>query len=162
MGFLQSKTTGATFQINSVKLYVPVVTLSINGNIKLLTFRKINRLFALSFKLGRDISTINSFNRYYLPLAEVKDFNALIDNKTFLDQFLKGTQETYEKLAEMSRNDDYMTGNLLDYLYHQKYCKLIGIDLSRKTNKSIPQQINFVGKLEEDNGATMFLSLKSS
>ena len=162
MGFLQSKTTGATFQINSVKLYVPVVTLSINGNIKLLTFRKINRLFALSFKLGRDISTINSFNRYYLPLAEIKDFNTLIDNKTFLDQFLKGTQEAYEKLAEMSRNDDYMTGNLLDYLYHQKYCKLIGIDLSRKTNKSIPQQINFVGKLEEDNGATMFLSLKSS
>ena len=162
MGFLQSKTTGATFQINSVKLYVPVVTLSINGNIKLLTFRKINRLFALSFKLGRDISTINSFNRYYLPLAEIKDFNALIDNKTFLDQFLKSTQEAYEKLAEMSRNDDYMTGNLLDYLYHQKYCKLIGIDLSRQTNKSIPQQINFVGKLEEDNGATMFLSLKSS
>ena len=162
MGFLQSKTTGATFQINSVKLYVPVVTLSINGNIKLLTFRKINRLFALSFKLGRYISTINSFNRYYLPLAEIKDFNALIDNKTFLDQFLKGTQEAYEKLAEMSRNDDYMTGNLLDYLYHQKYCKLIGIDLSRQTNKSIPQQVNFVGKLEEDNGATMFLSLKNS
>ena len=34
--------------------------------------------------------------------------------------------------------------------------KLIGIDLSRQTNTSIPQQINFVGKLEEDDGATMF------
>ena len=56
----------------------------------------------------------------------------------------------------MSRNDDYTTGNLLDYLYHQKYCKLIGIDLSRQTNTSIPQQINFVGKLEEGHGATMF------
>ena len=56
----------------------------------------------------------------------------------------------------MSRNDDYTTGNLLDYLYHQKYYKLIGIDLSRQTNTSIPQQINFVGKLEEDDGATMF------
>ena len=29
-------TTGATFQINSTKLYVQVVTLSINGNIKFL------------------------------------------------------------------------------------------------------------------------------
>ena len=29
----------------------------------------------------------------------------------------------------MSRNNDYTTGNLLDYLYRQKYCKLIGIDL---------------------------------
>ena len=56
----------------------------------------------------------------------------------------------------MSRNDDYATGNLLDCLYHQKYYKLIGIDLLRQTNTSIPQQINFTGKIEEDDGATMF------
>ena len=57
----------------------------------------------------------------------------------------------------MSRNNVYATGNLLDYLYHQKYNnKLIGIDLSRQTNVSIPQQINFTGKLEEDDSATMF------
>ena len=30
------QTPGATFQINNVKLYVPVVTLSINDNIKFL------------------------------------------------------------------------------------------------------------------------------
>ena len=47
------------------------------------------------------------------------------------------------------------TENSFDYLYHKGYCKLTGIDLSRQTNKSIPQQINFVGKLEKDNGATM-------
>ena len=56
----------------------------------------------------------------------------------------------------MSRNDEYTTGNLLDYLYHQKYYKLIGIDLSRRTNTNISQQIYFTGKLEEDNGAAMF------
>ena len=56
----------------------------------------------------------------------------------------------------MSRINDHSTGNLLDYLYHQKYYKLIGIDLSRQTNTSISQQINFVEKLEEENGATMF------
>ena len=56
----------------------------------------------------------------------------------------------------MSRNDDYTTWNLLDYLYHQKYYKIAGKDLSRQKNESIPQQINFVGKLEDD-GATMFL-----
>ena len=56
----------------------------------------------------------------------------------------------------MSRNDDYTTGNLLDYFYHQKYYKLIGIDLSTQTNTYIPQQINFTGKLEEDDGVTMF------
>ena len=34
--------------------------------------------------------------------------------------------------------------------------KLIGIDLSGQKNTNILQQINFVGKLEEDNGAIMF------
>ena len=60
----------------------------------------------------------------------------------------------------MSRNDDYETGNLLDYLYHQNYYKLIGIDLSRQTNTSIPQQINFAGKIEEDDCATILLIAK--
>ena len=48
----------------------------------------------------------------------------------------------------MSRNDDYTTGNLLDYLYHQNYYNLIGIDLSKQANTSIPQEINFVGSVE--------------
>ena len=56
----------------------------------------------------------------------------------------------------MSKNYDFTTGNLLDYMYHQKYYKLIGTDLSRQTNTSISQQINFLGKLEEHNCAKMF------
>ena len=55
----------------------------------------------------------------------------------------------------MSRNNGYTIGNLLDYLYHQNYYELIGIGLSRQTNTNILQQINFTGKLEEDNGAAM-------
>ena len=49
------------------------------------------------------------------------------------------------------------TGNLSDFSYHQNHCKLFCVDLSRQTNTNIPQQINFKGKLEEDNGITMFL-----
>ena len=56
----------------------------------------------------------------------------------------------------MSTNNAYRTGNVLDYLCHQKYCKLIGTDLSRQTNTSTSQWVNFVGKIEEDDGATMF------
>ena len=69
--------------------------------------------------------------------------------------------KAYEGLVEMSRNDDYTTGNLLDYLHYQEYYKLIGIDLSRQKNMNIPQQINFIRKLEEDGGTTMFFLLKS-
>ena len=60
----------------------------------------------------------------------------------------------------MSRNDDYRTGNLLELSYHQDYYKLIGIDLSRQTNTGIPQQMNFAGKLEKDDGAVMFFIAK--
>ena len=40
-------------------------------------------------------------------------------------------------------------------MYHQNYYKFIDIDLSRQTNTKIPQQINFVRKLEKEDGATM-------
>ena len=42
------------------------------------TCRNINRLFFLSFKKGNDDPTRNSFDEYYMPLVEIKDFNALI------------------------------------------------------------------------------------
>ena len=57
----------------------------------------------------------------------------------------------------MSRNNVYTTVNLSDYLHHQKYYKVIGIDLSRQTNTIISQQINFTKKLEEDDGAKIFI-----
>ena len=60
----------------------------------------------------------------------------------------------------MPRNDDYTKINLLDFSYSQNYQKLIGIDLSRQTNTNIPQQINFTGKLEEDDGAVIFIAQK--
>ena len=42
------------------------------------------------------------FNKYYMPLVEIKDFNALIDNKASIYQHVKKKGETYEKLVEMS------------------------------------------------------------
>ena len=59
----------------------------------------------------------------------------------------------------MSKNNDYTTGNLLDYEYSSNHYKLIAIYLNQQIELASPdlkQQINFIGKLEEDNGATMF------
>ena len=125
-------------------------------------FTNISRLFVLSFKNGNDDLLRDSFNKYYRPLAKIKDFDELIDNKQFFQQPVKNKQEGYEKLIEMlRRNNGYATRNILDYLYHQNYYELIGIHLSRQTNTIIPQQINFTGKLEEDDGAAMiFVSEK--
>ena len=62
-----------------------------------------------------------------MPLVKIKDFDAINDNKPFFDQPIKKKQEANKKLGTISKNDDYTTGNSLDYLNHQKYYKLIGI-----------------------------------
>ena len=121
-----------------------------------LAFQNINTLFVLSFKKSNNDHIRDYCSKYYMPLVEIEDFNVLIDNKSLFDQPVKAKQEVYEKIIKMLRNDDYATGNLLDYLDHQSYHKSIGIDSSRQANMNIPQQINFTGKLEEGDGATKF------
>ena len=60
-------------------------------------------------------------------------------------------------------NDNYITGNLLDFAYYKENYKLIVIDLSKQTKIKDPQQISFIGKIEEqDNGVTMFLIIGKS
>ena len=68
----------------------------------------------ISFENGNEDHPINSFNKYYMSLVEIKDFNALIDNKQFRQLVKKNKQEAYENLTEMSRNDDYITENFLE------------------------------------------------
>ena len=58
----------------------------------------------------------------------------------------------------MLRNNDYTTGNLLDYSYHQNYYKLIELtQIYQEKNFTIPQQISFLGKLKEDNSVKFFM-----
>ena len=73
-----------------------------------------------------------SFSKYYTPIVEIKDFNVLIDGKILFDTPIKNKEEAYEKIIEMSRNNDYTTGNVLDYEYFLKLYKLIAADLSKK------------------------------
>ena len=64
----------------------------------------------------------------------------------------------------MSKNNDYTTGNLLDYEYFSNHYKLIAIDLNKQIeleNPELKQKINFIGKLEEDNKATMFFIIEN-
>ena len=46
---------------------------------------------------------------------------------------VKTEEEAYEKIIEMSRNNDYTTGNLLDFAYFKKNYRLIATDLSKQT-----------------------------
>ena len=62
----------------------------------------------------------------------------------------------------MSSNNDYTTGNLLDFAYFKKHYKLIATDLSKQTKLKDPQQISFIGKLLNILGATMFFIIERS
>ena len=49
-------------------------------------FTNINRLFVFSLRNDNNDPTRSSFDQYYMPLAEFKDFNILINNKPFFVQ----------------------------------------------------------------------------
>ena len=44
----------------------------------------------------------------------------------------------------MSNNNNYTTGNFLDFPYFKKNYKLIATDLSKPTKLKDPQQISFI------------------
>ena len=150
--------TGATLAINDCKLYVPIVTLSKDDEIKLLTnlksgftreiewnkyrsqvsteavikdptFSNVNRLFVLAYLTA---DNRQSFSKFYLPRVMIKDYNVIIDRLAFFDLPIKTEEEAYEKTIDISRNNEYTTGNLLDYDYFKNYDKLIAIDLSKQ------------------------------
>ena len=189
--------TGLELKIVDTILYVPVVTLSKENDIKLLEqlksrfkrtinwnkyrlqmtiqpqnnklnylidpkFTNVNRLFVLPFTRNNADDNRDSFSHYYAPTVEIKDFNVLIDGKSFLDLPVKNEEEAYEKIVDMSNNNDYTTGNLLDFVYFKENYRLIAVDLSKQTKLKDPQQINFIGKLDKDNGATMFFIIEKS
>ena len=172
-----------TFEITDPKLYVPVVTLSKENDIKPLdqlklgfertikwnkyrsqmtiqpqnnnlsylidpTFTNVNRLFVLSFARNAEGDNRDSFLHYYVPNAEIKDFNVLNHRKSFFDLPVKSKEEAYEKIIDMSWNNDYTTGNLLDFAYFKENYQLIATDLSKQTNLKNPQQINLFQNLK--------------
>ena len=51
---------------------------------------------------------------------------------------IKNDEETYEQITEMGRNNDYLTGNLLDYEYFSEHYKLIAIDFSKQIELEYP------------------------
>ena len=172
----------AKFKITDTKLYVSVVTLSKENDIKLLEklksrfkrtikwnkyrsqmsvqsnnndlnylidpiFTNVNKLFVLSFErieeddIKKDYR--DSFSHYYVPKVQIKDFTVLICGKSFFDLPIKNEEEAYEKIIDMSNNNDYTIGNSLDFAYYKENFKLIAIDLIKQTKIKDPQKINF-------------------
>ena len=133
-----------------------------NNNLNYLidpTFAK--SIDCLSYRLKTKKQT--TFSKYYVRNVQIKDFNVLIDEKSYFDMPIKDEEEAYEQIIEMGGNNDYTTGNLLDYEYFSKHYTLIAIDLSKQIELEKPnlkQQINFIRRLKRDEGATMFFIIQ--
>ena len=60
-----------------------------NNNVNYLidpAFTKVNRLFVLSFKNKEDRT---SFSKYYVPNVQIKNFNVVVEGKSFFDMPIK-------------------------------------------------------------------------
>ena len=132
---------------------------AVNTNLNILidpTFTNVNKLFVLAYQTADDRQ---SFSQFYLPRVTVKDYNVILDKLAFFDLPIKTEEEAYEKMIDISRNNEFKTGNLLDYDYFKKHYKLIAIDLSKQEvlqeNEDLIQQINFIGRVE--NAANVFI-----
>ena len=100
-------------------------------------------IFVLPFSRNNADDNRDSFSHYYVPNVTTK----LIDGKIFFDLPVK--------------NEDYTTGNLLDFIYFKENYKLISIDFSKQAKLKDPQQISFIEKLKnQDHGATMFFTIE--
>ena len=121
------------------------------------SFQGVSRLLAAAYKtddIRRNTNHQHSRRRYYLPRAEIKDYNVLIDERNFYDQNVNSSIVRYNELLKMTTgsSEDYSTGFLLDYDYYIKDFNIVGIDLSHQavldSDLKFNQQIEFIYKLQ--------------
>ena len=127
------------------------------------SFQEVNRFFVLSFENEDDRT---SHSTYYLPEVEIKDYNVIIDGKSFIDQPINNHLKTYTNIRKIatSKGDDYMTGCLLDYSYFEENYKMIAINLSKQqvfdADPRAIQQISFKENLDRAGKKTVFFSIE--
>ena len=78
-------------------------------------FTNVNRIFVFSVARTNASDNRDSFSHYYVARVEIKDFNVLVDGKSFFLLPVKNEKEAFKKVIEMSRNNDYTTGSLLKF-----------------------------------------------
>ena len=127
------------------------------------SFEGVNRLFVLSFETenGR-----TSYSNYYLPKVEIKDYNVIIDGKSFFNQPINDDTKIYENIRKFAtgKGDNSTTGCLLDYLYFKENYKMTAIDLSKQQtlDPRAIQQINFTANLDTAGNTTIFFIIEET
>ena len=164
---LLSKGFERTVIRNEYKSKIETVNVTANdNNFKTTTldtsFQVVSRLLVAAYETGdirRNTNHEHSRRRYYLPRAEIKDYNVLIHGRNFYDPNVNSSIVRYNELLKITtgRSEDYSTGCLLGYDYYLKDFDIVGIDLSHQvvldSDPKTNQEIEFVYKLQSGNAA---------
>ena len=89
-----------------------------------------------------------------MPNIEIRNYNVVINGKSFFYVPIKNKVETHERIIQL------LNTNLLDYDYFSNNYKLIATDLSKKIelqNSNLKQQTNFICKLDKHKVTMLFI-----
>ena len=182
----------ATFAKTDKNLYVPVVTLSTQGNTKFLQqlksgFKRVinwnkylskPELLAQNPNLNHLVEpSFQGVNRPFVLAFENDDdrtsneqyYLPTVEIKDYnIDQTIKNNKVTYDNIRKISvgQGDDYTTGCLLDYPYFTNTYKMIPVDLSKQqaldADPRAIQQINFTANLDRAGNTRVYFILEEA
>ena len=138
--------TGISIDFTWSKYRSQMINQTTTNNLNFLidpTLNNVNRSFVLAFPKEEDRK---SFSKHYTPTVEKL--------QCYYRWRIKNKEETYKAITELFRNHLLRTGNEFNFEYFCEHYKLIAIDLSKQKSDLKKQQINFIGKLEQN--ATIF------
>ena len=134
---LLTAATTAIFKITDAKLYVPIVTLSVEDSGKLskllsegfkrtiywneykvitnknynaneylrqrldTSIQGVNRLFVFPYMRDNNLSTENSYDKYFLPRLKIDNYNTEINRTNFYDQPINDSIEQYDEIRKI-------------------------------------------------------------
>ena len=166
--FLQQLKSGFKRVINWNKYLSKPELLAQNPNLNHLvepSFQGVNRLFVLAFENDKGRT---SYEQYYLPIVEIKDYNIMINVENFFDQPIRNNKVTYDNIRKIvtGQGDDYTTGCLLDYPYFANTYKMIAVDLSKQqaldADPRAIQQINFTAILDRAGNTRVYFIIEEA
>ena len=123
---LSSAGDSETFNIINAKLYVSLVTLLSEDNVKLTRQLSnprnhgVKRLFVCVYDFTvDDYAGIRNNKNYFLLKAGIKNYKVSIDGRNFYDQPINDLIKQSDEVRKVETREDYdyTTGCLLDYAY---------------------------------------------
>ena len=104
---------------------------------------------------------------YFLSRGDIKNYNVLIDGRSFYDQPINDLIKQYD-IVRTEQGDGYKTSCLLDYMHFKDYNRLIAADLSKQKAlnadpRAIQQRV-FQGVVggDDDTKIRLYIILKKS